>query len=96
MALQKRGTVSDTLKGCAALAQEEALGLVNALGGEERISEQRMILVQDCVRLGLVLRAVMSRFLQGDGDPEGSCSSPATLPTTQAMPSEASGRRLRW
>ena len=70
VALQKQGTVSESLKACAALAQEEALGLVNALGGVEHVSEQRMVLIQDTVRLGLVLRAVMVRFLQGDGDPE--------------------------
>jgi hypothetical protein len=66
--LQKHGNVSESLKACAALAQEEALGLVSALGGIENISEQRMVLIQDTARLGLVLRAVVARFLQGDGD----------------------------
>jgi hypothetical protein len=68
--LQKRGTVSESLKHCAALAQEEALALTSALGGVDALSEQRLILIQDTARLGLVLRAVMARFLQGDGDPE--------------------------
>jgi hypothetical protein len=68
--LQKHGTVSETLKGCAVLAQKEALGLVSALGGADNVSEQRMVLIQDVARLGLVLRAVVARFLQGDGDPE--------------------------
>jgi hypothetical protein len=58
------------LKACAVLAQKEALGLVSALGGVDNISEQRLVLIQDVARLGLVLRAVMARFLQGDGDPE--------------------------
>ena len=70
VALQKQGTVSESLKGCAALAQEEALALTAALGGVERVSEQRLILIQDTARLGLVLRAVIARFLQGAGDPE--------------------------
>jgi len=68
--LQKHGTVSESLKACAVLAQEEALALTDALGGADALSEQRMVLIQDTARLGLVLRAVMARFLQGDGDPE--------------------------
>lgn len=70
MALQKQGTVSEALKGCAALAQEEALALTGALGGIENISEQRTILLRDSVRLGLLLRVLMSQFLQGVGDPD--------------------------
>ena len=66
--LQKRGDISESLKGYAVLAQEEALSLISALGGLENISEQRLVLIQDTVRLGLVLRAVVARFLQGDGD----------------------------
>ena len=68
--LQKRGEISERLKGYAVLAQEEALSLISALGGLESISEQRLVLIQDAARLGLVLRAVLARFLQGDGEPE--------------------------
>jgi len=68
--LQKRGDISESLKGYAVLAQEEALSLISALGGLENISEQRLVLIQDAARLGLVLRAVLARFLQGDGEPE--------------------------
>jgi hypothetical protein len=70
VALQKTGMLSESLKGYAVLAQEEALALVNALGGDSEVSTQRMLLIQDVARLGLVLRAVMGRFVQGDGDPE--------------------------
>ena len=68
--LQRTGVVSESLKPYAALAQEEALALENALGGEGEVSEQRLLLIQDIGRLGLMLRAVVARFLQGDGDPE--------------------------
>ena len=67
---QRGGVVSESLKRHAQDAQVEALSLTAALGGVERISEQRLILIQDTARLGLVLRAVIARFLQGDGDPE--------------------------
>lgn len=68
--LQKHGTISESLKQSAVGTQEETLSIVAGLGGVENISEQRLVLVQDTARLGLVLRAVMARFLQGDGDPE--------------------------
>jgi hypothetical protein len=68
--LQKSGTISESLKRAAVLAQEEGLALISAMGGLENVSEQRLVLIQDTVRLGLVLRAVVARFLQGDGDAE--------------------------
>ena len=65
--LQRSGTLSASLRPFAALAVEESLGLIQALGGdEEGISEQRMALVQDAARAGLVLRALMAKTLQGD------------------------------
>jgi len=69
--LQRSGTLSASLRPFAAQAIEESLGFLQALGGDdEGISEQRMALVQDAARAGLVLRALMAKTLQGD-DPDG-------------------------
>jgi hypothetical protein len=68
--LQKSGAVSESLKPYAVLAQEEGLALVSAQGGLENISEPRLVLIRDTVRLGIVLRALVAKFLQGEGDPE--------------------------
>jgi hypothetical protein len=69
--LQRSGTLSASLRPFAAQAIEESLGFLQALGGDEGgVSEQRMALVQDAARAGLVMRALMAKVLQGD-DPDG-------------------------
>jgi hypothetical protein len=69
--LQRSGTLSASLRPFAAHAIEESLGFLQALGGDEgSISEQRMALVQDAARAGLVMRALMAKVLQGE-DPDG-------------------------
>jgi hypothetical protein len=70
--LQRAGTLSASLRPYAAQAVEESLGFIQALGGdEEEVSEQRLALVQDAARAGLMLRALIAKTLQGndlDGD----------------------------
>jgi hypothetical protein len=69
--LQRSGTLSASLRPFAAQAIEESLGFLQALGGdEEGVSEQRMALVQDAARAGLVMRALMAKVLQSD-EPDG-------------------------
>ena len=67
---QKHGVVSTSLKRHAVEAQAETLSLVAALGGLDTLSEQRLILIQDAGRLGLIVRALTTQFLQGGGDPD--------------------------
>src|SRR5262245_7084709 len=64
--LERTRTVSRSLRPYAALAVEEAAQLTQALGGESQISEQRLVLVQDLSRLGLLLRALVARIAQRD------------------------------
>jgi hypothetical protein len=65
--LQRAGTLSASLRPYAAQAVEESLGFIQALGGdEEEVSEQRLALVQDAARAGLMLRALIAKTLQGD------------------------------
>ena len=68
--LERAGTVSPSLKPYAAQAIEEADELARALGGVDDLSPQRLVLIQDAARVGLVLRAMVARFMQGEGDPE--------------------------
>lgn len=68
--LERTGSVSDSLRPYAAQAIEEADAFAHGLGGIDAISAQRLALIQDASRVGLVLRAVVARFLQGEGDPE--------------------------
>ena len=67
---EKAGVISESLKRHAIEAQAETLALVNALGGLDTLSEQRLILIQDAGRLGLIVRALTTQFLQGVGDPD--------------------------
>jgi len=67
---EKAGVISESLKRHAIEAQAETLALVNALGGLDTLSEQRLILIQDAGRLGLIVRALTTQFLQGAGDPD--------------------------
>ncbi len=64
--LERRGLVARSLRPYAALAIEEASQLTQALGGEAQISEQRLVLVKDAARLGLLLRALVARIAQRD------------------------------
>jgi len=59
--------LSASLRPYAAQAVEESLGFIQALGGDEQgVSEQRLALVQDAARAGLMLRALVAKTLQGD------------------------------
>ena len=62
--LQRTGTLAPSLKPYAAQAVDEALGFVQALGGDEQISEQRIALIQDTSRAGLILRALVAHIGQ--------------------------------
>ena len=64
-ALEHSGSIAPSLRPYAVQAASEADGLVTALGGQDQVSEQRMVLVQDTARLGLLARALTARVLQG-------------------------------
>jgi hypothetical protein len=38
--------------------------MIEALGGDDRVSPQRRAIVEDAARVGVVLRCVLARFLQ--------------------------------
>lgn len=62
--LRRSGSVSRALVPFVSQAHDEAGGLVQALGGEDQVSEQRMLLIRDTVRLGTLLSALLARALQ--------------------------------
>lgn len=73
-ALRKSGTVSESIRalGLVDAAQAEAVDLLDALGGEEHVSPQRRVLIDDVARIGLVMRAELARYVQkGDADAAG-------------------------
>ena len=90
--LQRNGTLSASLKPYAAQAVEESLGFIQALGGEDGgVSEQRLALVQDAARAGLVLRALMAQVLQRDEIDGDSVSKIASLINTRRSLLQAVG-----
>jgi hypothetical protein len=68
--LEKSGTVQPSLRPYAAQAIEEADALARALGGTDAISEQRLVLLQDAARIGILIRALLARFLESGADGE--------------------------
>ena len=70
--LRRSGAVSRALEPFVMQAREEAAGLVQALGGEEHVSEQRMVLVRDTARLGVLLSALLGVWLMAAPDILGS------------------------
>ncbi len=50
-----------------AASEAEAAGIVEGLGGLERVSEQRLALIRELVRTGVVVRALFARFLREGG-----------------------------
>jgi len=70
--LRETGTLRPELLPLLGTAEVEAVELLDALGGPDRVSPQRRALIEDTARLGLVMRASLVRFMQsGDGDSGG-------------------------
>jgi hypothetical protein len=65
--LQQSGTVPERIAPFLEGAAVEAAELIQALGGPDAVSPQRRALIEDCARIGLVLRATLARYVQGDG-----------------------------
>jgi hypothetical protein len=72
LARLQAGDVAPSLAGFLADAQAEAESLMDALGGADRVSPQRSIVVADLVRAGLVLRAQLAMFLRTQDPDAGS------------------------
>ena len=66
--LRSTGTVSGPLLPLFEVAELENLELLDAIGGDVA-SPQRKAILQDAVRVGMVLRAELARYLQGQ-DPD--------------------------
>lgn len=61
--LKGSGIVAPELAPLLEVAEAEMVELVEALGGRERISPQRLAVLEDAVHVGLVLRAELTRYL---------------------------------
>src|SRR5258706_5395257 len=68
--VERNGTIADKLRPFAIQAAQEPHDVAVDLGGVDACSAQVRVLLSDLGRLGLVVRVLVARFLQGDGDPE--------------------------
>lgn len=67
--LEKEGVVVPALAPIVAIGKAEGRELMLALGGEDQVSPQKRILVEDLVACGIGLRGVLQLFVQSH-DPE--------------------------
>jgi hypothetical protein len=65
---RRLGLVSPALLPLAQIAEDEVSAIFSSLGGVEAVSEQERALVEDFARVGVVLRAELSRYLAGEQD----------------------------
>ena len=61
--LREAGAIAPSLAPYAKDCEYETSDLVTSLGGEESLSAQELMLVQDLARVGLVLRAELARVV---------------------------------
>jgi hypothetical protein len=66
--LKRFGSVAPSLLPLLKIAEDEAVELAGALGGSANLTPQRHLLIEDCVAVGIALRTLLARFLQGDAD----------------------------
>jgi hypothetical protein len=75
-----RGDVSPAIAPFLAEAHAEAQALHAALGGRENMTAQRAVILDDVVRVGVILRAELARYLQTqDPDAAGRVGTLATV-----------------
>ena len=89
--LQRNGTLSGNLRPFAADAIGEAVSIVHELGGDAQITAQRLALVQDTARLGLLVRALVASIAQGESIDVEQVSKVATLISARRSALQALG-----
>ena len=62
--LRLSGIVGPALRPLIEIAEREAEQIVGALGGPDRVTPQRRLIVEDLAAVGIVLRAELARYLQ--------------------------------
>jgi hypothetical protein len=62
--LERSGSISERLRAFVGPALEEGLHLVDALGGEAYVSPQKLTLIRDVTRLGVLLAGLVAQALQ--------------------------------
>ena len=63
---RREGLVVPSMLPLAKIAEDEVRALFESLGGEGAVSEQERAIVEDFARVGVVLRAELSRYLAGE------------------------------
>ena len=67
--LRSEGLVTESLRPLVAVAEEEAVEIFEALGGADRVTPQKRIIIEDLCAVGIALRGTLALFLQSN-DPE--------------------------
>ena len=67
--LRSEGLVSPALRPIVSIAEVEAAEIFEGLGGTDRVTPQKRIIIEDLCGVGIALRATLALFLQSN-DPE--------------------------
>lgn len=85
------GVVPESMKPLVRMAQQELEGFVQDLGGPERVSAQERAVLEDCVRLVVILRAQLLRFMRSDGNDRHAATSATTAAAARRASLQAIG-----
>lgn len=65
---RREGLVESNLIPITLIAEDELRAIIYALGGPDNVTEQERAIAEDFSRVGIVLRAELSRYVGGDRD----------------------------
>ena len=89
------GVVSESMKPLAKMAQVELRGWIADLGGDDNVSAQERAVLEDCARLGIILRAQLLRFMRSDGNDRHASTSATTAVAARRAGLQAVGLERR-
>ncbi len=89
------GVVAESMKPLARMAQDELQAWIADLGGEGRVSAQERTVLEDCARLGVILRAQLLRFMRSDGVDKHAATSATTAAAARRASLQAVGLERR-
>jgi hypothetical protein len=89
------GVVAESMKPLARIAQDELQAWVQDMGGPECVSAQERAVLEDCARLGLILRAQLLRFMRSDGNDRHAATSATTAAAARRASLQAVGLQRR-
>jgi hypothetical protein len=89
------GVVAESMKPLAQMAQVELEAWIQDLGGPDSVSAQRRAVLEDCARMGVILRAQLLRFMRSDGEDRHAATSATTAAAARRASLQAVGLERR-